>query len=207
MVKVEHAILPRDAGATRGMVNLTSFYDYSLDDWLHAKPENHLSELPHGIFESGGVKFDVRGAIQLAGSQSLRITGVVYPERIGEIGVHCKGKKIHFLHAAAWNPDDGNLTIGEYALQYANGERKTFPIKYLDNVADWWIRPKDVAVALPNASVAWEGSNPKTKSQGFFLRLYKYTVENPLPDVEITYLDFASNIVQSAPLLVAVTVA
>jgi hypothetical protein len=31
-------------------------------------------------------------------------------------------------------------------------------------------------------------------------------VENPLPDVEILYMDFTSKIVQSAPILVAVTV-
>jgi hypothetical protein len=206
MVKVEHAIPPRDKNATPGMVDLTPFYTYSLDDWLHGKTENHLKELPHGIFEAGGVKFDTRGVIQLTGTISLFMTGTVYPEQVSDIAVNRKGRKIHFLQAAAWGPEDGNNLIGEYTLHYANGEQKVIPITYGDNVADWWVRPKDVPMKLPHASIAWEGSNPKTKGQGFSLRLYKYTVENPLPDVEIAYMDFKSKIVQSAPILVAVTV-
>jgi hypothetical protein len=38
------------------------------------------------------------------------------------------------------------------------------------------------------------------------VRLFKYTCENPLPEIEIGTMDFVSRLVHSAPMLVAVTV-
>jgi hypothetical protein len=175
-----------------------------LEDEIHSKPGNTLSRLPQGIQSFQGTKFDVRGVIQLAGKDSLQITGVVYPEAVKGIWVHKKGRQLHFLHAAAWNPEDGNLEIGQYILHYANGKSGSIPIIYHENVSDWWARQNDKP--LPCAQIAWEGTNPRTREIGFLVRLFKYTYKNPLPEIEIESMDFVSKLVHSAPMLVAVTV-
>jgi len=200
----EHPIPPRSEEATPGMVDLSDHYLNSLDDEIHAKPGNTLSKLPQGVQAFQETQFDVRGVIQLAGKDSLQITGVVYPKAVKGIRVHHKGQQLHFLHAAAWNPEDGNLEIGQYVLHYANGESRSIPILYQANVSDWWVRPHDKPLA--GAQVAWEGTNPRTQEMGYLLRLFKYTCANPLPDIEIETMDFASKLVHSAPMLVAVTV-
>ena len=186
------------------MVDLSDHYLNSLDDEIHAKPGNTLSTLPRGVQAFQGTPFDVRGVIQLAGRDSLQITGVDYPQAVQGIGVHHTGQRLHFLHAAAWNPEDGNLEIGHYALHYANGESKRIPILYHTNVSDWWVRPGDEPPT--GAQVAWEGSNPRTEEIGYRLRLFRYTCQNPLPEVEIETMDFVSQLVHSAPMLVAVTI-
>jgi hypothetical protein len=200
----EHSIPPRSEEAMPGLVDLSDHYLNSLDDDIHSKPGNTLSELPRGIQSFQGTKFDIRGVIQLAGRDSLQITGVFYPEAVKGIRVHHKGRQLHFLHAAAWNPEDGNLEIGQYILHYANGESGNIPIIYQENVSDWWARQNDKPLA--DAQVAWEGTSPRTQGIGFLLRLFKYTYENPLPEIEIETLDFISKLVHSAPMLVAVTV-
>jgi hypothetical protein len=204
MAQPEHMIPARSEKATPGMVDLTNVYCHALDDEIHAKPGNTLSELPHGLQRFNGIPFDARGVIQLAGSHSLAITGVVYPEAARGIPAHGKGRRLHFLHAAAWAPEDGKTQIGRYVLHYANGESRSIPIIFQENVADWWVRPNDIPPV--HAEVAWEGVNPRTKSMSFLIRLYHYTVENPLPEAEIQMIDFISEMVQSAPLLVAITI-
>ena len=94
---------------------------------MHAKPGNDLSSLPKGVQEFGGMPFDVRGLIQLAGSRSVEITGVIYPEAVRGIKVYRKGQHVHFFHSAAWHAEAGTV-IGEYAIHYADGQTKTFPL-------------------------------------------------------------------------------
>jgi hypothetical protein len=203
-VRPDHRIPVRSEKATADMLDLSNFYCYALDDEIHAKPGNTLSEIPHGLQSFNGISFDVRGVIQLAGSHSLEITGVVYPEAAKGIPVNRKCWRLHFLQASAWVPDDGKLQIGRYLIHYVNGESRSIPIIYQENVADWWVKPNETPPT--RAEIAWEGSNPRTKPLGFFIRFYHFTVDNPLPDVEIQSLDFVSEIVRSAPLLVAITI-
>lgn len=205
VARPEHPIPPRSEQATPGMVDLSRHYVHALDDEIHNKPTNTLSALPQGVQTFLGTGFDVRGVIQLAGKDSQEITHVVYPEAVRGISVHCRGQMLHFLHAAAWAPEDGRLEIGAYLLHYANGESRSVPIAYHTNVSDWWARPDDPVPT--EAPVAWEGSNPRVEEMGFVLRLFKYACPNPLPGVEIVSMDFVSRMVHSAPMLLAVTIA
>jgi hypothetical protein len=62
----------RDAAADPGMVDLTSHYNGALDETWQAGgvANNHLGNLPQGIQEFSGVRFDVRGVVQLSGLQA-----------------------------------------------------------------------------------------------------------------------------------------
>jgi hypothetical protein len=41
---------------------------------------------------------------------------------------------------------------------------------------------------------------------GFYIHLIRYTWDNPLPDEEITTIDFLSDVVEAAPQLMAITI-
>jgi hypothetical protein len=199
----EGLIPNRSMEATSSMVDLSDYYNTALDDNVHGKPGNTLTSLPKGIQKIGSTMFDICGLIQLAGSKSTEITGIIYPKAAKGIPVHYKGQQLHFLHAAAWSTQDGTR-IGEYTIHYTGGQRTNIPLLYKQNIIDWWGRTGDKPPT--QAEIAWKGENERTRDMGFFIQLCKYTWRNPLPELEIEIIDFISVIVDSAPLLIAITI-
>jgi len=203
MVTIDNPILPRSPQANPDMVDLSDYYNASLDDDWFQHPGHDFQDVPKGVHVFGGVAFDVRGLIQLAGSQSLDVTGVVFPEAVRGIKVNRKGRHLHFLHSCGWSANEG-AKLGEYVIHYADGQTKNVPILYQRNIMDWWVRPEDRPPT--EAEEVWRGSNPATRRMGFETHLIKYSWENPLPEVEISTIDFVSNVISAAPHLVAITV-
>ncbi len=202
-VTIDNRIEKRSPKAGPNLVDLSDYYDTSLDDDWFQHPGHDLQDVPRGVQVLGGTPFDVRGLIQLAGSKSLDVTGVVFPEAVKGIKVNRKGQRIHFLQACGWSAPQG-FKLGEYVIHYADGQTKSAPILYQENTMDWWTRPQDRPPTA--AKEVWRGSNPSTRSMGYATHLIKYTWENPLPNVEITTIDFVSDIISAAPNLVAITV-
>ncbi|MBN1412549.1 MAG: hypothetical protein JW969_17000 [Spirochaetales bacterium] len=196
-------ITPRSPQAGPELVDLSTHYTSSLEDNWFCHAGHDLRDVPRGVQVLGGVKFDVRGLVQLAASKSLEITGVVFPEAVKGIAVNRKGRRLHFLQACFWNANEGDK-LGEYVIHYADGQTRSAPILYQKNVVDWWVRPEDKPPA--EAEEVWRGSNPATRSMGFVTHLLKYTWENPLPEVEISTIDFVSDLIEAGPFLVALTV-
>ncbi len=196
-------IAPRSAQAGPDLVDLSAHYTSSLDDNWFCHAGHDLRDLPRDIQVFGGVTFDVRGLVQLAASKSLEITGVVFPEAVKGIAVHRMGRRLHFLQACFWSVAK-DAKLGEYVIHYADGQTRTAPILYGRNIVDWWLTPEEGELA--NATVAWRGSNPATRSMGLTTHLMDYTWENPLPDVEISTIDFVSDFIEAGPFLVAITV-
>jgi hypothetical protein len=196
-------IAPRSSQASLDLVDLSEHYTSSLDDNWFCHAGHDLRDVPRGIQILGGVEFDVRGLIQLAASKSLEVTGVVFHEAVKGIAVNRMGRRLHFLQACFWSTNEG-AKLGEYIIHYADGQTRSAPILYQRNVVDWWVRPED---RLPTeAEEVWRGSNPATRSMGFATHLIKYTWENPLPEVEISTIDFVSDLIEAGPFLVAITV-
>jgi hypothetical protein len=195
-------IVPRSPQASLDLVDLSEYYTSSLDDNWFCHAGHDLRDLPKGVQEFGGVTFDVRGLIQLAASKSLEVTGVVFPEAVKGIAVDRTGQRLHFLQACFWSTDEG-AKLGDYVIHYADGQTKTAPILYGRNIMDWWVRPEGGQLA--EAEVVWRGSNPATRSMGLTTALSKYTWENPLPEVEISTIDFISDLIEAGPFLVAIT--
>ena len=159
--------------------------------------------MPRGIQKLGGTDFDVRGVIQLTGTQAEAV-GAAFPKEQTGIKVGRKCKRLHFLQAAGWQAEDGKV-IGRYLLHYAGGETASLNIVYGADALDWW---KGAAEAKPPQSptVVWTGSNPAAEAVGGSVRLFKRTYDNPKPDLTIETLDFISTQAESAPFLVALTV-
>ncbi|MGA3145007.1 MAG: hypothetical protein ABSF10_18555 [Verrucomicrobiota bacterium] len=202
-IKIWNAITPRSKKASADLVDLGAYFNTSLDDnWFNHAGHN-FQEVPKGVQVLDGTPFELRGLIQLAGTQSLKISGVVLPEAVKSIKVGRKGAKIHFLHACGFSSPTGKK-IGEYVIHYANGEIRSAPIVYGKNVLDWWGRPDDVK--LTEAKEVWRGNSPSPASMGFYVHLMRYTWDNPLPDEEITTIDFVSDVVEAAPQLMAITI-
>jgi hypothetical protein len=202
-VGIYNRLVPRSAEATPDQVDLSDYYHASLDDdWFHHAGHD-LHDVPKGLPEFCGVKFDVRGLIVLGGTGSLEITGLALPEQVPGIPVHRHGRAIHFLQACAFSSPPGTQ-VGEYRIHYANGALHCAPIIYSQNVMDWWENPAQGKVTA--AQEAWFGANAATREIGRRTRLIMYTWANPLPEVEITAIDFVSSLANSAPFVVAITI-
>jgi hypothetical protein len=196
-------IAPRSPQASPDLVDLSEYYTSSLDDNWFCHAGHDLRDVPRGVQVLGGVAFDIRGLVQLAASKSLDVTGVVFPEAVKGIVVNRKGTRLHFLQACFWSTDAG-AKLGEYVIHYADGQTRSAPILYGQNILDWWARSEDPQ--LSEAVSVWQGSNPATRSMGLITHLIKYTWENPLPEVEISSIDFVSDLIEAGPFVVAITV-
>jgi hypothetical protein len=205
--KPTQAIPARDPQAAANLIDLSAFYNAALTETWHntgnTTAQNHLGALPRGIQEFGGVKFDVRGLIQLSGRDALSQLVVRFPKEVKNIKVDRLGQSIHFLHAAGWMSPDGT-TIGNYVVHYANGETREIPIVYGRDVRDWWTQNNEPAKAELNT--VWTGKNSMNPQTSPPQRLFKTTWKNPLPNVKIDSIDYRSTMTATAPFLVAITV-
>ena len=195
---------PRDAAAPAELLDLTRFYNAGLDESWHGGSGNDLASLPTGVHVFEGVKFDVRGIVQLA-SKSPSSTN--YPVQVQGIKVNHKCERIHFLHAAGFGAlNGGDHVIGWYVLRFANDQMQLkIPIRYGRDVEDWHANLVDPP-SNTNLTVAWEGANALSKRMTNSIRLFTTTWTNVAPAVEIESLDFVSAMAGPAPFLIAITV-
>jgi hypothetical protein len=193
---------PRSAETPATALDLTPHYNGRLDaSWQSGGVANNsLANLPTGVQEFGGVKFDVRGVVQLSGSAAAEQLSVRFPKIVPGIGVGRKVARIHFLHACGW-PSEAGTVVGHYAVEYANGEQREVPIVYGQDVRDWWTQAEEAA---GTTKAVWSGPN-LANPNGPPKQLCLTTWENPLPDVEVKGIEYRSAMADSAPFLIAVT--
>lgn len=203
-IKAWNPIPPRDPMAGPDQVDLTNYYGTSLDDDWFNHPGHDFHDVPQGLKPFGGVLFDVRGLIVLAGTNSLAVSGLALPEAVMGIPVGRKGKAVDFLQAAAFVGSTPGLKIGEYVMHYENGETRTADLIYGENELDWWVNPAEGH--FTKADEVWFGSNAATRRRGMKTRLIKFTWMNPMPEVTIKSIDFVSSLTTSSPMLVAISV-
>ncbi len=196
------AIVPRQFPDDGRYVDLEPYYNFSLSEEIHGKPGNTIP-IPSGINDFNGVNFDARGIIQLASKVSLEMSHINYPKEISGIPVHHMADELCFLHSSAWESETGTEVV-RIVVNYADNRKKTITIRSRIEVEDWWFHPKN-SVFPPRAELAWEGSNPRVKDLGFVLKLYRYTWENPRPDVEIRSIDLISAMNDTGYMLYGVT--
>jgi hypothetical protein len=198
----------RDPKADSRLIDLTGKYNALLSEQWHPDANglpsgvNHLDALPRGVQKLGGTDFDVRGVIQLTGTQA-EFAGGAFPESQPGIKIGQKCKQLTMLQATGWRTEDGT-TIGTYVLHYVGGAQATLNIVYGVDARDWWLSSGEPKEAK-SATIAWTGSNSAADGAGSSLRLFKRTYDNPKPDLTIETIDFVSTQSESAPFLIAVT--
>ncbi len=194
----------RDPNARKQLLDLSKAYNAMLTESWHGGTENQLAGLEPGIQNLGGIDFDIRGIVQLAGKPSWATN---FPSEAKGIAVRQKCARIHFLHAASWGkPQEEGKQIGAYVIHYsANNMRLEVPIIYGQSVRDWheW---SGEAPGPKELTVAWKGQNGVSKKAHASIRLFRTTWVNLVPDVEIESIDFISSTGNAAPFLVAITV-
>jgi WD40 repeat protein len=195
---------PRNPATPPELLDLSAFYNASLAIPWHAGPRgNHLASLPRGIQTFGPTRFDVRGLIQvmngpLQGSLS-------YPTRVSGIRLGLKARRLQFLHATMGGQPPDGTRVGHYRVRYANGRTEELPVIYGRHARDWHEHP-GAPVEADAAAIAWTGTNPATAIAGTLgIRLFKWTWENPAPDIELVSLDVVAEDTAAYPFLVALT--
>lgn len=192
----------RQLSEERKYVDLGSFYNFSLSEEIHGKPENTIS-IPSGINDFNGVSFDARGIIQLASKVSFEKSHIYYPEKISGIPVNCVAGSLCFLHSSAWESEKGTDVVG-IVVNYFNNEKRTITIKSRIEVEDWWFHPQK-SIFPEKSKLAWVGSNNRVKDLGFVLKIYRYTWVNPMPEVEISSIDLISSMNDTGYMLYGIT--
>ncbi|MHB9006861.1 MAG: hypothetical protein ACYDC1_07995 [Limisphaerales bacterium] len=184
-------------------IDLTPHYNGRLNHAWQAggMANNHLANLPSGVQEFGGVKFDVRGVVQLSGRAAAEQLSVRFPKTVSGIAINRKVARLHFLHACGW-PSEPGTVIGHYVVTFANGETREVPIVYGQDVRDWWSQPNE---AEGSARAVWSGDNLANPG-GAPKKVYLTSWDNPLPDVDIQAVEYRTTMSDSAPFLIAVTV-
>jgi hypothetical protein len=192
-------IPPRPPEAPPSMLDLTAYYNQSLELGRRPGPRgNDLRSLARGIQSLGGIRFDARGIVQLAGTSEFG-QGARFRERVPDLAVGRQCRRLHFLHAAMWHTPEGTH-IGSYVVHYADGEQRLIPLLYGYDLRDWV--PQADEPKGTGLEPVWSASGGPMGGPRLFLK----TWENPRPDVAITSLDFVSTLSASAPFLVAITV-
>jgi hypothetical protein len=179
-------------------VDLSPYATQQLDGSM-LSPGNDLRALLAGLREDGishrildGVPFRLDGLVLVGPGEAFNGDGVrmtVAPQVEG-IAIDRAVKRLHFLQGTHWRAQDG-AEIGAYIVHYADGTRLEIPIRYGEDVRDWWVR-SDPNPQVARARVAWRGSNEAADRHRSQIRLYMSTWENPYPERTIRNLDMVT---------------
>lgn len=190
----------RDPRAGRQQIELSRLHNASLNEtWQPVtgwdQVDLNLAAVPRGLQTLGGIKFDVRGLIQLhAAAPDWQWEWQTYPDQV-RINIGQSFNWLHVLHATAYSEREGTA-VGAYRLRYVDGSSHVLDIVYGRDLADW-VGPAEAqlhAAGENRAVVAWTGRNPTQTSDGApdRLRLFRRTYQNPFPDLEVDSIDFVS---------------
>lgn len=194
----------RPAAAGSDQVDLATVYNVALDEtWQPiASPDDSnlsLRALPPGLRDLGGVKFDVRGIVQL---RRLAMDCELFPD-LAEIRVERSFLRLHLLHGARGDSPEAS-EIAALVLHYADGTRAELPVtlgRHLQPSGDTLVSSPDCT----EAALVWQGpSGNEPQSRPY--RLYRTTFVNPAPGTPVSRIAYVSRMTRCAPFLVALTV-
>ncbi len=191
----------RPPDASTQQLDLTGFYTHSFE----VLPHEELWSLPRGVHSLAGTRFDLRGLVRLE-PRTSEFTIASFPiMALNRIPVRERCRKLHFLQGVDGDDARDGDEVARWVIHYANGTTREWPLVYGRHVRDWWLRT-GVPQETPEAVVAWEGHSPLTrKARPQTVRLYTATWTNPLPDLEISHLDFVLGEANVRPFVVAIT--
>jgi WD40 repeat protein len=197
-------IPPRSPLAGPDQLDLTASYNVALNEsW---QPVERLEEvdlslaaLPSGLQTFAGVRFDVRGLIQL---RRGAVDCELFPERV-TAPVTRRFTRLHVLHGGRWLEQEGT-PVASLVLHYAKGTEATLPIFYGKHLRAA-NAGQDRKAGIPLGQLVWPSpvpADPKDVQPW----LYQTTFTNPRPELEVERIEYVSKVGRCGPFLVAVTV-
>ena len=197
-------IPPRDPATPPNLVDLSDHYTHSFG----VLPWQNFAALPLGLQTLAGTRFDLRGLVRLeaADSEDLVALGSFRLPEARDIRVDQRCRALHFLQAVAGDRGKDGDEVARWVIHYADGSVREWPVIYGEQLRDsWWWSARSPKEA-DKAVIAWEGHPPQVTKRGVeSVRLFKATWTNPLPEVEVTRLDFVIGKVRVRPFVVAIT--
>jgi S1-C subfamily serine protease len=162
--------------------------------------DNDLTALPPGEQTLAGVRFKIGPRLIQLGRTYAPGT----PERVEGIAVGRRFARLHILHATHQGAFPGAL-VGVYTVTYQDGTSATIPIRYGEDVLDWWY--SDKSPKPTKAKVAWQGENGDARRSGVKIRLYVTTWDSANPDRVVKAIAFVrAPATRCAPFCVAMTI-
>jgi hypothetical protein len=153
-----------------------------------------------------GLPFEVAGRALLFGKKESKwMNQTNYPDLIG-IPVQRKFDELHLIHNARWAEAEGQI-IAYIRLNYANRKGAILPIAYGRHVRDWSRLASEEKETLSDdrSKIIWRGTGlPSFKST---TRVFKSTLDNPNPELEVSTIDVLTTRSLSSYELLAATVA
>ncbi len=200
---VQPPLMERSASAKPNLIDLTAYYNARLTEAWLSRPDNDLASLPAGLQNFGGVDYDVRGLIQLAGKNEATKR---FPKLVRGIEINQKCARLHFLDAATFgNGVPDGTWVGSYVVHFASNQMQfEIPLYYGLNIRDWHALSSEPPAAK-DLHVVWTGANKYSTQLHRSVRLFSMTWDNPTPGVEIKSMDFISAATNGAPFLIAIT--
>ncbi len=201
---------PRAADATAAQLDLSRFYNASLDqsavpvsnDWEAA--HNGYPGLPRGLVKFGDTTFDVRAAIQLDGAISRQRFGRLLPETVPGIPVNRAFHRLHLLGHTSWACEKPGPEVLRINLHFADGTTSHLPVHFGAEIEGGWQPPGKRISDLPRGRLAWRGSNPVAGE--WPITLWHAALSNAHPTKIVTRLDLISTLASAAPCVIALTV-
>jgi hypothetical protein len=182
-------------------VDLSKQVNCSLYEPMLKTPGSDLSALatgtpadqaPHKKLK--GIPFRFDGVVLVGpGESSSGITGEPAPvaKKVEGIPIGRKAEKLYFVQATHWHAMEG-AKLGAYIVHYADGSKEEIPIRYGQDVRDWWDFGDDKGKSISEGETAWTGACEAATRNGNGIRLFLKTWKNPHAEREITTLDMVT---------------
>ncbi len=203
---VKVMVPPRPADLPTAFVDLTEYYNASLDESWYT-PRNYpnfygkvLNTLSPGTHVLHGTPFDIRGIIQLNDREVFEMENT-FPKEVKQIKVELAGDQIHFLHSAV-NSDNAGAPVAVYKIQLENGDVHQLGVRWEKEIREFII-DRDTE---SSAYTAWRAEGVAQFAGLSDSVLYQSTWTNPTPEVKIKTVDFLSFESRAQPFLVAMSV-
>jgi hypothetical protein len=198
-------IPPRDAAARPEHLDLSDQYTAVLGrSWLVREPGRALAGLPVGLGRYAGVRFDVRGVLQLA-SKGLRARGDFFPDQVTNIVVMQPCRRLQLLVGAANEKAPVDTQAAQMLVHYVDGQIRAFSLTNGAHLYATWPLGQSREPALSDAMVAWTGPAELSAKARVAPRLYKAAWQNPRPETHLKSLDFVSSQTEADLFVLAVT--
>lgn len=204
--RISERVPARPTGAASRHLDLAAFANaLPGDPWQDGTSGDTLAALLNavgtdGLWEHGGVRFDVRALVQLdgrrlrPGEQGPGRGDWFYPTGPVTLPVHQAGQRLHLLGGAVF-PAPVGAVVAELTLTYAGGSNQRIPWRYGTDLRDGW---HDTETGEEHGHLAWTSAEYTAKVRGVPdrsgpLKVYHWSVDLEKPGEEIASITFSSS--------------
>jgi hypothetical protein len=174
-------------------VDMSEQITHRLDQSMLEAAGNDIADVGAGLRTIDGVPFDLKGVV-LVGSgmtEGDRTSGpVALPASVTGIPIGRKARVLYFLQGTHFSTRPGTR-IGAYIAHYRDGSRAEIPLRFGEDVLDWW-QGAGPQTEEASSHAVWHGSNEAAASHGTGIQLFMKSWQNPNPDTPIETLDMVT---------------